>query len=148
MFNKNHSKTSSSNIKYTFMVAAIASVLVLGTGYSSMQSFGTLGESGLLTGVTQSVECLATLTEVQQEALFQALDVNSIATASIALEEQSATASAQTLVEIGLPLDTAQSILGCLGVEIDLSIFNSTPTEPTEPTPTEPTSTDPTSLNQ
>jgi hypothetical protein len=41
MFNKKETtKTSVSKLNYAFMVAAIASVLVLGTGYSQMQSFG------------------------------------------------------------------------------------------------------------
>jgi hypothetical protein len=135
MFNKNHAKTSLSNVKYIFMVTAIASVLALGTGYGSMQSFGTLGGSGLLTEITQSAECLAALTEGQQEALFQELNVDSIEEANIAIEELSATALLQILVDkVGLTFDAAQSVLGCLGVEIDLDIF--------EPTPTDSTSTD------
>ncbi len=117
------------------MVAAIASVLVLGTGYRSMQSFGTLVGLGLLTEVTQSAECLATLTEEQQAALFQALDVNSIEVANIAIEELSATALLQKLVDkVGLTLDAAQAILGCLGINTDLinmDVFESTPTDPT-----------------
>ena len=138
MLNKNHAKTSS-NITYVFMVTAIASVLALGTGYSSMQSFGTLGGSDLLTEITQSAECLAALTEEQQAALFQALNVDSIEEANIAIEELSATALLQILVDkVGLTSDAAQSVLGCLGFEtdlIDLDIL-------------EPTSTDPTSRDQ
>ncbi len=76
MPNKNYAKASSSSAKYAFMITAIASVLVLGTGYSSMQSFGTIGGLGLLTGATQSVECLASLTEKQQTNLFQELGVD------------------------------------------------------------------------
>ena len=135
MFNKKHTKTSLSNVKYIFMVAAIASVLALGTGYSSMQSFGTLGASDLLSQITQSAECLAALTEEQQAALFQALNVDSVEEANIAIEELSATALSQILVEaVGLTSDAAQSVLGCLGVEtdlVDLDIF-----EPTSPEPT------------
>ncbi len=90
---------------------------------------------GLLTEVTQSAECLATLTEEQQAALFQALDVNSIEAANIAIEELSATALLQKLVDkVGLTLDAAQAILGCLGVDTDLinmDVFESTPTDPT-----------------
>ena len=122
MFNKNHEKTSVSNVKFTFMVAAIASVLVLGTGFSSMQSFGTLEEGlGLLTGVSQRAECLANLNEEQQQALFQALDVDSVDSASVAIEDLSATALLQILVdEVDLPLDEAQGVIGCLGLETDL----------------------------
>ena len=131
------------------MVAAIASVLALGTGYSSMQSFGTLGASDLLSEITQSAECLTALTEEQQAALFQALNVDSIEEANIAIEELSATALSQILVEaVGLTSDAAQSVLGCLGVEtdlVDLDIFEPTSTEPTS---TEPTSTEPTSRDQ
>lgn len=138
MSNKNHVKTSS-NIKYIFMVTAIASVLALGTGYSSMQSFGTLGGSDLLTEITQSTECLAALTEEQQTALLQALNVDSIEEANIAIEDLSATALLQILVEkVGLTSDAAQSVLGCLDFETDLvdqNIF-------------EPTSTDSPSRNQ
>ncbi len=133
MSNKNHEKTSLSNVKYIFMVAAIASVLVLGTGYNSMQSFGTLGGFSLLTEVAQSAECLATLNEEQQEALFQALEVDSIESASMAIEELSATALLQILVdEVDLTLDKAQSVLGCLGLETDLigsDIFDPTSTD-------------------
>jgi hypothetical protein len=117
------------------MVAAIASVLILGTGYSSMQSFGTLGGLGLLDEVAQSAECLATLNEEQQEALFQALEVDSIESASIAIEELSATALLQILVdEVDLALDEAQGVLGCLGFEtdlVDLGVFDPTSTDPT-----------------
>ncbi len=135
MFNKNNAKTSLSNANYFFMVSAIASVLFMGTGYSSMQSFGTLSGSGLLTDVTQSAECLAALTEEQQTALFQALDVDSIEEANMVIEELSATAFLQILVDkVGLTLDSAQSILRCLGVEtdlLDLNIFKPTPTDST-----------------
>jgi hypothetical protein len=144
MYNKKHTKTSLSNVKYIFMVSAIASVLALGTGYSQMQSFGTLGGLDLLAEVTQSAECLEALTEEQRAALFRALDVNSIEEANIAMEDLSATALLQILVDkVGLSLDAAQAILGCLGVEtdlIDLDIF--------EPTPTDSTSTDPISRDQ
>jgi hypothetical protein len=144
MFNKKHTKTSLSNVKYIFMVSAIASVLALGTGYSSMQSFGTLGGLDLLAEVTQSTECLASLTEEQQATLFRELDVNSIEEANVAIEDLSATALLQILVDkVGLTLDAAQSVLGCLGVETDLlnlDIF--------EPTPTDTTSTDPISRMQ
>ena len=144
MFNKNQPKTSSSNIQYIFMVGAIASVLALGTGYSSMQSFGTLGGLGLLTEVAQGSECLASLTEEQQESLFQALDVDNVESVSMAIEELSATEFLQILVdEVDLPLDKAQGVLGCLGFEtdlIDLDIF--------EPTPSDSTSTDPISRDQ
>lgn len=126
------------------MVTAIASVLALGTGYSSMQSFGTVGGLGLLTGFTQSAECLAALTEEQQAALFRELNVDSIEEANIAIEELSATTLLQILVDaVGLTTDAAQSVLGCLGIEtdlIDLGIF--------EPTPTDSTSTDPISRDQ
>lgn len=62
MFNKKQSKkTSLSNIKYTFMVTAIAFVLVMGTGYSSMQSsaldYNGLGDLSAFNGFTQSAEC-------------------------------------------------------------------------------------------
>ena len=117
------------------MVAAIASVLVLGTGYSSMQSFGTLGGLGLLTDVAQRAECLSNLDEEQQESLLQALDVDSVESASMAIEELSATELLQILVdEVDLPLDEAQGVLGCLGFETDLEdlgIFDPTSTDPT-----------------
>ncbi len=117
------------------MVATIASVLVLVTGYSSMQSFGTLGGLGLLTEVAKSAECLAALNEEQQETLFQALEVDSIESANIAIEELSATALLQILVdEVDLTLDEAQGVLGCLGFEtdlIDLGAFEPTPTDST-----------------
>ncbi len=131
MLNKNHTKTSI-NIKYIFMVTAIASVLALGTGYSSMQSFGTLGASDLLSEITQSAECLAALTEEQQAALLEALNVDSIEEANTAIEELSATALSQILVDaVGLTTDAAQSVLGCLGFEIDLDIFEPIPTDST-----------------
>ena len=121
MFNKNHEKTSVSNVKFTFMVGAIASVLILGTGFSSMQSFGTLGGLGLLTEVAQRAEYLANLNEEQQQALFQALDVDSVDSASVAIEDLSATALLQILVDgVDLPLDEAQGVIGCLGLETDL----------------------------
>ena len=120
------------------MITAIASVLALGTGHSSIQSFGTLGGSDLLSEITQSAECLAALTEEQQAALFQELNVDSIEEANMAIEELSATALLQILVDkVGLTSDAAQSVLGCLGFEtdlIDLGIF--------EPTSTDSTSTD------
>ena len=135
MFNKNHEKTSESSVRYIFMVTAIASVLVLGAGYSSMQSFGTLGGLGLLTDVAQRAECLANLNEEQQESLLQALDVDSVESASMAIEELSATELLQILVdEVDLPLDEAQGVLGCLGLETDLAdlgIFDPTTTDPT-----------------
>ncbi|HYO05599.1 MAG TPA: hypothetical protein VER14_01275 [Phototrophicaceae bacterium] len=132
MFNNNHAKTSLSNVKYIFMVTAIASVLALGTGYSAMQSFGTLEGSGLLAEITKSAECLADLTEGQQEALFQELNVDSIEEANIAIEELSANALLQILVDkVGLTTDAAQSVLGCLGFEIDLDIIEPIPTDST-----------------
>ena len=62
MFNKKQTtKTSANNFKYAFMIAAIASVLVLGTGYSSMQSsaldYNGLGDTDLFNGLTQTAEC-------------------------------------------------------------------------------------------
>ena len=139
MSNNNHAKTSFSNIKYIFMVTAIASILAFGTGYSAMQSFGAWGGLALLTEVAQSAECFANLNEEQQEALFKALEVDSIEEASIVIEELSGTALLQILVdEVNLTLDEAQDTLECLGVEadlMDLDIF-------------EPTSTDPTSRDQ
>ncbi|HYO06230.1 MAG TPA: hypothetical protein VER14_04535 [Phototrophicaceae bacterium] len=62
MFNKKQStKTSLSNVKNTFLVTAIAFVLVMGTGYSSMQSFGLdyngIGDLSAFNGFTQSAEC-------------------------------------------------------------------------------------------
>ena len=61
MYNKKQSKTSLSNVKYTFMVTAIAFVLIMGTGYSSMQSFALdyngLGDLSSFNGFTQSTEC-------------------------------------------------------------------------------------------
>ena len=142
MINKKHANTSS-NIKYIFMVAAIASVLALGTGYSSMQSFGTLGASDLLAEITQISECLAALTEEQQAALFQALNVDSIEEANIAIEELSATALFKILVDaVGLTTDAAQSVLGCLGIETDLIDLDTFELNPTDSTSTEPTSRD------
>ena len=62
MFNKKQTtKTSLRNIKYTFMVTAIAFVLVMGTGYSSMQSSGLdyngMGDLSAYNGFTQSAKC-------------------------------------------------------------------------------------------
>ena len=62
MFNKKQTtKTPASNFKYAFMIAAIASVLIMGTGYSSMQSSGLdyngLGDTDLFNGFTQSAKC-------------------------------------------------------------------------------------------
>ncbi|HYO06806.1 MAG TPA: hypothetical protein VER14_07465 [Phototrophicaceae bacterium] len=62
MNNKKQSmKNSANNFKYAFMIAAIASVLVLGTGYSSMQSsaldYNGLGDTDLFNGLTQTAEC-------------------------------------------------------------------------------------------
>lgn len=82
-----------------------------------MQSFGTIGGLGLLTGATQSVECLASLTEKQQTDLFQELGVDNTEDASLALEELSETEALQLLVEeVGLSLDRAQAVLGCVGI--------------------------------
>ena len=62
MFNKKSTtKTTANNIKNAFMITVIASVLALGTGYSSMQSFGLdyngLGELDAFNGFTQTAEC-------------------------------------------------------------------------------------------
>jgi hypothetical protein len=61
MFNQKHTKTSLSKLNYAFMVTAIAFVLVMGTGYSSMQSSGLdyngLGDTDLFNGLTQTAEC-------------------------------------------------------------------------------------------
>ncbi|HYO07282.1 MAG TPA: hypothetical protein VER14_09885, partial [Phototrophicaceae bacterium] len=54
-------KKTANNIKNAFMIAVIASVLVLGTGYSSMQSsaldYNGLGDTDLFNGLTQTAEC-------------------------------------------------------------------------------------------
>ena len=62
MFNKKSTtKTTANNIKNAFMMTVIASVLALGTGYSSMQSSGLdyngLGDTDLFNGLTQTAEC-------------------------------------------------------------------------------------------
>ena len=62
MYNKKQStKTTISNFNLVIMVTAIASILVLGTGYSSMQSSGLdyngLGDTDLFNGLTQTAEC-------------------------------------------------------------------------------------------
>ncbi len=62
MFNKKQTtKNSANNLKYTFMVTAIAFVLVMGTGYSSMQSsaldYNGIGELDAFNGLTQTAEC-------------------------------------------------------------------------------------------
>lgn len=61
MLNKKKPKMSLTNIKCAFMVTAIASVLIIGTGFSSNQSFGLdyngIGSLDMFNGLTQSAEC-------------------------------------------------------------------------------------------
>ena len=68
MFNKKQTKKTSVNkLNYAFMVAAIASVLVLGTGYSQMQSFGQgiddLPGFGFASEFGQSADCAGMLND-------------------------------------------------------------------------------------
>ncbi len=62
---KQTTKTSMSNFKNAFMVAAIASVLALGTGYSQMQSFGQNFDSlpgfDIVSKFRQSADCAGML---------------------------------------------------------------------------------------
>ncbi len=57
MFNKKKPKTSPSDVKFAFMVAAIASVLVMGIGLSSTQSFGTMAGLDIAREFSQSADC-------------------------------------------------------------------------------------------
>jgi hypothetical protein len=68
MFNKKQTtKTTVSKLNYAFMVAAIASVLVLGTGYSQMQSFGqgfdSLPGFDIASEIGQSADCAGMLND-------------------------------------------------------------------------------------
>ena len=68
MFNKKQTaKISLSRLNYAFMVAAIASVLALGTGYSQMQSFAqgldTLPGFDIARELRQSADCAGMLND-------------------------------------------------------------------------------------
>lgn len=67
MFNHKHTKTNASKLNYAFMLSAIASVLVLGTGYNSMQSFGqgfdSLPGFDIASQIGQSADCAGMLND-------------------------------------------------------------------------------------